>query len=155
MRLSAANSNSSNGWAPGTIDVTNQRAESITAPARSAGTKTSRDYGRLPRPDGPTTVMNRCGDGVASPRSTSLLDQPLSTVEVPGVGLLERVQALVRVPPLRIPRPTHHRGDADCANPGASRRAQSLGASPDELVDGRIARSPGSLAVALASTVLS
>ncbi len=66
----SADSSSSNGWAPGTIDVTNQRSEPRTAPRREARDQTGPHDRRLARARGPTTVRNRPRAAVTASRST-------------------------------------------------------------------------------------
>ena len=91
---------------PGTIVVTNQRSEPATAPPRSAGSRPARTTEDLPEPDGPTTVRNRPSGPGAGELGDEPVDEAVAAEEVGGVGLLERPQALVRVPPAAVARRT-------------------------------------------------
>ena len=92
MRPSAAASRS-NGDAPGTISVTSHVSEPASAPSASAGSRPALTTDDLPMPDGPTTTSRRS----LLEDLDHLADGAFATVEVVGVGLLERGEAAVRV----------------------------------------------------------
>ena len=90
---SSAAASWSNGCRPGIISVTSQDSEPASAPRPSAGTSPALTTDDLPMPDGPTTTSSRS----LFEHRDHLGDGTLATVEVLGVGLLEWLEAAVRV----------------------------------------------------------
>ena len=91
-RPTSAAASSANGSSPGLISATKTRGE----PARTAGTSPARTTEDLPLPEGPTSATRREPD-VAAQAAGQPADEALASVEVGGVRLEERAQALVRV----------------------------------------------------------
>ena len=73
--------------------MTSHDSEPATAPPARAGTSPAFTTDDLPIPDGPTTRSSRSRSSTATISATDAI----STEEVVGVGLLERLQAAVRV----------------------------------------------------------